>query len=385
MRRLLLASVLGSGVLGLAAAWAAAPQDTGAAAAASESKPDAGGPPAKVIWDLSRIPDREKTRIEFPNLIRFKGAWYCSFREGEIHGNHPSGRGRVIRSVDGEAWESVALMEWDCGDVRDPRLSITAEGMLMLHTSVYFVSRQPRPNGGYYQLKSAGTASDDLEMNVNRQSVTWLSPDGLRWGTANACPTGVNTWRWDVAWHNGMGYGVGYAGKDGKGTLYRTRDGRSWRVLKEEFFPDGKGNEASLAFGPDDTAYCLLRGGRSPAMIGIGKPPYYQEWEWKDPSVAAQAGAAPRPVGEVFGSQLGGPKLLCLSDGRLLGAGRVSGRVTLFWVDPQKDLLTKFVDIDGTSYPGLGEHEGMIWVTYINTNWSKEGWQVRLAKVKLPN
>ncbi|MBM4086688.1 MAG: hypothetical protein FJ272_18030, partial [Planctomycetes bacterium] len=267
---------------------------------------------------MTRIPDREKTRLEFPDLIRFKGHWYCAFREGEIHGNHPSGRGRIIRSSDGEAWESVALMAWDGGDVRDPRLSITADGHLMLNSSIYFVSKQPRSKDSHYQLDGPGTPADDLEKNVARQSVTWLSPDGEHWGSAYACPSGVNTWRWHVTWHNGMGYCVGYTGKDGKGTLYRTRDGKSWRILLNEFFPDGKGNESALAFGADDTAYCLLRGGRTRAMLGIGKPPYYQQWQWKDASVDWQGDGVRRTADAVFRVSPGGPKLIRLSDGRLL-------------------------------------------------------------------
>lgn len=55
----------------------------------------------RVIWDLSRVPDREKTNLEFPYLIRFKDRWFCSFREGDRHGNDPSGRARVITSKDG--------------------------------------------------------------------------------------------------------------------------------------------------------------------------------------------------------------------------------------------------------------------------------------------
>ena len=80
-----------------------------------------------------RISDRKKTRLEFPDLIRFRGHWRCSFREGEIHENHPSVRGRVIRSADAEERQSVALMERGGGDVRDPRLSATADARLMLN------------------------------------------------------------------------------------------------------------------------------------------------------------------------------------------------------------------------------------------------------------
>ncbi|MEY4938409.1 MAG: hypothetical protein RIQ93_144 [Verrucomicrobiota bacterium] len=338
----------------------------------------------RKIWDLSRITDRTKSRMELTDLIRFKGQWYCGFHEGEIHGNHPAGRGRIIRSRDGERWESVALLHWDAGDVREPRLSITAEGHLMINTSVFFVSKTARADGNFYQLPRGGPDPDrpsvapDGEPVVSRQSVTWLSVDGTNWSEAYVCASGVNTWRWDVTWHNGMGYSIGYSGKDVAGTLYRTRDGKTWRPLLEKFLPSGRGNEGSLAFGADHTAYCLLRGDPGSAMLGIGKAPYYQEWTWKDPLVDWDGTGVLQPANEVIRS-LGGPKILRLRDGRLVGVGRASG-ISLFLIDPEKGTMMRFAAVAGTSYAGIAEHEGFIWVT------CGEGAAagIYLAKVKIP-
>ncbi|MFA7159337.1 MAG: hypothetical protein WC299_08540 [Kiritimatiellia bacterium] len=372
------------------------------------------------IWDGTRITDRNGDRIEFPDLIRFKGHWYCAFREAEIHNNHPSGRARIIRSHDGKKWETVRFLAWDCGDVREPKFSITAEGWLMIITSVYFVSREPRmdcamfknkgaagytppeglkakENAQHYQLDWLGTtlnlSDNDLEKNVAQQTMTWLSPDGVNWSGAYACHTGINTWRWDVAWHNGMGYSIAQWGKHMMGALYRTRDGKSWRLLKDAFLPKGHGGEGALAFGADGTAYCLLRGSsRTQAFIGIGKAPYYQEWEWKQPlcDYGASHGGA-RPITEVLRVGLGGPNLICLKDGRLIGAGRAlgpgrdDGHATLFLIDPAKGLMTMLAEMDGTSYPGLAEHDGMIWVTYVGSACHRNIWEVYLAKVKIPD
>jgi len=357
--------------------------------------PAASGPAPKVeiaritgqkIWDLSRISDRPVARMELTDLIRFKGNWYCGFHEGEIHGNHPSGRARIIRSADGEKWETVALLTWDSGDVREPRFSITAEGQLMVNTSVCFVLKNPVPGGSLYPIPRsvpggpppAVAGDSDLEAGVSRQSVTWLSANGTNWSSGYACPTGVNTWRWDVTWHNGMGYSVGYSGKDDKGTLYRTRDGKSWRTLRGNFFPDALGNEASIAFGDDHTAYCLLRGNPNSKMLGVSKGPYYQEWTWQDTRVDWDGSGNLRPSKDVVRS-LGGPKIIRLSDGRLLGTGRSSG-IALFWIDPATTILTRFATVVGTTYAGIVEHEGAIWVTCGDS--SAAG--IYLTKVKIP-
>lgn len=357
--------------------------------------------PGRVIWDLSRVGDRATSRVqrlELTSLVRHRGYFYCGFREGEIHGSHPTGRGRIIRSADGEHWESAALFEWDGADVREPKLAITAEGRLMVYTSIYFVSREPRADGAYYQVRR-GTPDSEVEAEVARQSVTWLSSDGLSWSPAYACPTGVNTWRWDIHWHNGMGYSFGYAGKDDDGVLYRTRDGKAFRVLKEQVFPEGAGNEAGLAFGTDDTLYCLLRGAPGSKMLGMARPPYYLDWEWKDVRADWDGSGNLLPAREAFGTVPGGPLILRLKDGRLLGAGRVVGGISLFWIDPEKAVFTRFARIAGSSYPGVVEHEGELWVTSSDSEFwgtsadGRVGWvknlqvpstRIFLTRIKLP-
>lgn len=303
-----------------------------------------------IIWDVSRIEDRDQCRIEFPDLIRFRGHWYCVFREGLVHGNDDSGRARLIRSADGENWESVTLFEWKGGDVRDPRLSITPEGALMINSSIYFLSHR-------------GTPNSELEHEVTRQSVTWLSRDGETWSTAHACPTGVNNWRWDVTWYGGMGYSVAYTGKDGHGALYRTRDGRSWRMLKDGFFPESGGTEAALAFPNPNLAICLARqpstkDGVVDAKLGIGRGPTWQAWEWMSLKLDWNDG---KPTDAKRGvATFAGPKLLVLSDGRLVATGRNLG---LWLVEPETARLTKFAEPIGNSYPGLVEYDGKLWMT----------------------
>ena len=352
------------------------------------------------------IPDPDKIRLEFPHLVRFKGAWYCAFREADIHYDHPSGKVRIIRSVDGVNWKSVVVLAWEGGDV-GARLAVTSEGILMASGQVIFVSKTPRAKDDYHQLDGlglfGGIRQDDRETEVTCQAVTWLSTDGIHWGSAYACPSGVNTRRYDVTWHNGMGYSYAQIGKDIRGTLYRTRDGKSWRVLKSDLMPQVQSDEASLAFGENGTAYCLYRGdSRSVAMLGVGQAPYYQTWEWKPLLVDWHGDGSMQPVQKVLRCPLAGPLLMRLADGRLLAAGRArpperpngvwradpsepegieDGRVLLFWLDPQKTLLTRFAEIDGTSYPGIVEHEGRIWVTYIVYWGDRPG--IYLAKIPI--
>ncbi len=298
-----------------------------------------------MIWD--RAPHNA-----FTDLIRFREQWYCAFREGDSHVSE-SGNLRVIRSLDGRHWTSAALMCWDGGDVRDAKLSITADGQLML-------------NGAVRLLQPLG--------ENRHQSLTWLSRDGETWSGAYACPSGLGTWRWSATWHQGAGYSFGYSGKDSRGTLYRTFDGIHWETIAQEVFPEGYANETSIAFAPD-TAYCLLRrdprdGGPETAQLGSAKPPYVN-WTWVD-----------------LGLRLGGPKMIRLEDGRLLAVVRLHepARTTLCEVQPEPGHVTTLLDLPSggdTSYAGMVVHQGQLWISYYSSHQEKT--QIYLARTDIPD
>ena len=321
------------------------------------------------IWDesLSGLPYNA-----FTDLIWFKGKWYCTFREGE---SHMSGTGkiRIIGSTDGKLWKPVALFEMNGCDLRDPKFSITAEGELMVNSLVLFISYKPRPHLCH--------------------SITWLSSDGEKWSSVYACNSGIDTWRWSVTWHYGIGYSMAYWGRDTTGTLYTTSDGKNWEVLANKVFPMGKGNEASIDFGKDGTAYCLLRDGPGGmAHLGISGSPY-KNWKWKD-----------------LGMYAGGPEIIRLNDNRILAVVRLhegglppsekmpglsdkpgGGRTSLCWIDPEKGMMKEFLTLPsggrgGHSYAGVVEHEGWIWISYYSSHENtsdQERPSIYLARVKL--
>lgn len=289
------------------------------------------------IWD--RAP-----HTAFTDLAYFRGQWYCAFREGLDHISD-GGKLRVIRSDDGEAWSSVVLMDWKGGDVRDAKLSIAGDGRLMLNGAVRI---------------------HELVDGNKHQSVTWLSSDGKSWDGPHACPSGLGTWRWSATWHRGIGYSFGYSGKDEGGCLYRTADGVTWDVVKGNVYPDVEsyGNETSMLFLDDDTAYCLLRRDGEPctALLGIAAPPY-TEWQWND-----------------LGIRMGGPKLIRLRDGRLLAIVRQYGderRTVLYWIDPTAPIAptaSQCLELPSggdTSYAGVVEQDGSLWVSYYSSHEDK--------------
>ena len=305
--------------------------------------------PRARLLDVRRIWDKARHNA-FTDLTRHQGKWYCAFREGQSH-VCDTGKLRIIASADGQTWEPVAQMAWDGGDVRDARLTVTAEGHLML-------------NGAVRLLKPV--------RGQTHQSVVWLSSNGTTWRGPHRIGD-PNVWMWSAAWHKGVGYSVGYSTAAKRFIrLYQTRNGEAWTRVADDLFPGGTyANETSLVFLPDDTCYCLLRrdshGGT--AQLGKAAPPYGQ-WAWSD-----------------LGVRIGGPKMIRLPDGRFLATVRLYDkrvRTGLCHVDIQNSRLEEILTLPSggdTSYAGMVFHQGVLWISYYSSHEKKTC--IYLARVEL--
>jgi hypothetical protein len=293
------------------------------------------------IWD-------QAPHSAFTDLLRFKDRWLCSFREGKGHVS-PDGALRVIASADGREWKPLALLTSPTADLRDPKLSLTPDGKLLL---VAAAAPHARPK--------------------ERQSMTWLSEDGEKW-TDPKDVADYNFWLWRVTWRKDTAYGFGYdCAKEMGVRLYSTRDGAAFETVAPKAMDAGGPNETSILFLDDGTALCLLRRDGKPntGQLGTAKAPY-RDWTWRD-----------------LGVRIGGPHWIRLPDGRFFAVTRRydgTVRTSLHAVDVEKGALTeilKFPSGGDTSYAGLAWHEGLLWVSYYSSHEGKTS--IYLAKVKLP-
>ena len=123
----------------------------------------------------------------FTDLIRFHDRWYCTFREGRENMS-PDGALRVLTSADGETWASAALLSVAGGDLRDPKLSVTPYGHLLLN---------------------AGAALR-VSSEVTYRSLVWSSADAREW--SEPVPVGdPDVWLWRVTWNLKQAYSIGYS------------------------------------------------------------------------------------------------------------------------------------------------------------------------------
>ena len=294
------------------------------------------------IWDKA-------PHSAFTDLIRFKGKWLCTFREADSHAGGQDGKIRVIISEDGNKWKSSALLVEDGVDLRDPKISITPDGklMLLMGGSVYegkkFISRQPR---------------------------VAFSKDGCNWTATQKILSGGD-WLWRVTWSGGKAYGVSYkteSEKDWSLTLFTSEDGLKYDKICKLNVP-GNANETTLRFMPSGEMTALVRreGDSKKAWIGSSRKPY-TKWNWKETE-----------------HQIGGPNFIILPDGRMYAGGRnyidkVSTMIGPLTSEGYEPTLTLPSGGD-TSYPGMVWYENLLWVSYYSSHEGKAS--IYIAKIKL--
>ncbi|MCO5237326.1 MAG: hypothetical protein M9933_13750 [Chitinophagaceae bacterium] len=209
----------------------------------------------------------------FTDLIRFKGKFYCSFREGDGHvpKNGVNGKVRIVRSANGRDWESVALLEKPGIDLRDPKLSVTPSGeiMVIIGGSVYAGStlkgRVPQVS---FSDKKGNAFSDPEKVSID--------PDIVSWGD----------WIWRVTWHKGVGYAIDYQvgpeERRGPVALYllKTTDGLHFSKVYQ-FDIDGFPNEATVRFDGKDSMHVLIRRelGDQMGVLAVAASPYL-DWNF---------------------------------------------------------------------------------------------------------
>ncbi|MBK8975625.1 MAG: exo-alpha-sialidase [Planctomycetes bacterium] len=275
----------------------------------------------------------------FVDLERHRGALWCAFREGSGHVPGTNGVIRVLHGTpDGQRWESAALLDVAGLDLRDPKLSVTPRGELMvLMGGSEYRGRERvamQPHAAFGRPDDAG------------EGITFAPPAPI------ALPTEVASgqdWLWRVTWRGDVGYGVVYQPGAGGNRLHlvATTDGRSYRSVTElDLDPASRGGETTLRFLPDGRMLALVRteGGDRNARLGCATSPF-TAWTWV-----------------TLPHRIGGPDLLVLpgpTGPTLLAAGRAydpDGSHTALWrvtLDGGSDRLLTLPSGGDTSYPRL--------------------------------
>lgn len=304
------------------------------------------------IWDKAQ-------HNAFPDLIRYKDNWFCVLRESTKHVD-PVGKIRILQSPDGKNWNSAAYLEEKGIDLRDPKLSITPQGVLMLLAG-----------GSYYNKKGKYRGC---------QSRVAFSENGNDW-TPFTLILEPHEWLWRVTWHSGKAYGVSYRlsnplNKKEEWTikLFESEDGLSYNLITQWDIL-GYPNETTLRFLKTGEMVALVRRDKKKDNHSwIGRSPFpYKNWKWS-----------------VTKHYFGGPNFLILPDnsmwagGRLLipGHRKLVEKTALAKMDFE-NLIPELILPSGgdCSYPALVYHEDHLWMSYYSSHESHAS--IYLAKIQL--
>ena len=307
------------------------------------------------IWDAG-------THAAFTSLIKYQGAYYCTFREGYSHifdeRGEAEGQVRILKSTDGNIWESVACFGVEGIDLRDPKLSEMPDGRLMVTIG-----------GSVYREQKLVRATPMVSFSTDGLHFTTPQPIEIEEQARSS-----SDWVWRVTWHEGVGYGVCYAGSQYPYiNLLRTTDGIHYALVKKIEL-DGFPNETTLRFLPDGRMLMMVRRdqGDCQGYWGVSTAPY-TEWQLQP-----------------MGFRIGGPDFVAIDEDHLIVGTRTyfnlpHAKTALFRGTIQGDWEEVYVlPSDGdTSYPGILIEGDEVWVSYYSSNGIPNKTAVFLAKLPL--
>lgn len=279
----------------------------------------------QMIWN-------EAPYSAFTDLILFQNQLFCCFRESNSHQEGENGTIRILSSPDAVTWTSVASLALNGYDLRDPKLSITPNGQLLLNMGA--------------------TVWQGSQETIN--SAVSFSSDGQQWNPIQVLPY-PGEWMWRVTWNQGKAYTGAYS-SNGTTTALKlmvSDDGIHYSVLTTFNIPESP-TEATFRFLPDQTMVALVRRNGGPGLIGSSTPPY-TNWKWFDTQ-----------------SILGGPNFLILADGSMWATSRATSgsnettilaSMSLNSYDP---ILTLPSGGD-CSYPGMVYLNGILYISYYSS------------------
>lgn len=313
-----------------------------------------------ISYTVDRIYGDGSRHCAFTSLVKFKNAYYCAFRDGYSHIFNEKGEAdgtiRVIRSSDGSKWETAALMKMEGYDLRDPQITVTPQGKLML-----LFGRSLYKNQSFVSGRTFACFSENGTDFSTPQQIVY-----------DKTASGENSWLWKVTWHNGKAWGVNKCGEQNKIELCSSDDGVNYKLHKTFEIP-GMPNESSVKFLKDGTMVIYVRRGPEQTnAVRLSAPAPYTDWRLDEMDFA-----------------LPGPDAIVLENGRILIGGRSvynrrHPKTTIYSLCRDGNYAEVLMLPSGgdCSYPCFLQVGSEMWISYYSSH-ENERPSIYLAKVPL--
>lgn len=283
----------------------------------------------------------------FTDLCYFRQRYYLVFRQASSH-HSKDGVLRIMNSVQGKKWRTVAVLQNPVADLRDGKLTVTPDGKL--------------------QLLAAAAFHDKTQQTY--QSYLWHSTDGKTWPEPQAVGE-AEYWVWRLSWLRDQAYAVAYkCGSDRHIRLYQQKASAQFEVIAPRIYAEGYANEAALLFDNQDTAWCLLRKDPDHGQLGHSLPPY-THWQWLD-----------------VGCRIGGPQAIFTADGKMLAVVRLYNetvRTSLVTLDQSTGELTEIMALPSggdTSYAGMVLQQNKLLISYYSSHQGRSSIYTALLRIQ---
>jgi hypothetical protein len=283
----------------------------------------------------------------FTDLCYFRQRYYLVFRQASSH-HSKDGVLRIMNSVQGKKWRTVAVLQNSVADLRDGKLTVTPDGKL--------------------QLLAAAAFHDKTQQAY--QSYLWHSTDGKTWPEPQAVGE-AEYWVWRLSWLRDQAYAVAYkCGSDRHIRLYQQKASAQFEVIAPRIYAEGYANEAALLFDNKDTAWCLLRKDPDHGQLGHSLPPY-THWQWLD-----------------IGCRIGGPQAIFTADGKMLAVVRLYNetvRTSLVTLDQSTGELTEIMALPSggdTSYAGMVLQQNKLLISYYSSHQGRSSIYTALLRIE---
>lgn len=282
----------------------------------------------------------------FTSLIKFQGYFYCAFRSGEKHVYGKDGIIKIITSKDGKTWNEVDQIVLQGFDLRDPKLSITPEGLIM--------------------VTMGGSIYKDKTLLGGTPHVAFSNPTGTRFSPPQPIKYDENIktkfdWLWSLTWHEGTGYGGMYSRREKEEgnnettiKLVKTNNGVDYQMVADLGI-EGNPNESTIRFLPNGDMLMLIRreGGNKRAYLGKSSPPY-TDWNFTESPYF-----------------IGGPDFVAMGGDQYIGGGRIDRQYTglvSFGKNGNFKEVLKLPSNSDSSYPGFVFENDILYMTYYSSH-----------------